>query len=191
MKRKLLVTTFWCWKCRKYKDIIGFFFDFNITKITAEKTNLRIPSTIAHLLTSKKFCEPNKYTLVKITDIIDLKALFGMMYFRGLLGSNHNSVESLFSDFESSFQIFARSSNVWSSSRKRREVKVRPFSCNQNCLGRFLRQLSRLRKVTSTLGEALYPMRHEIVFRKYNPNKLHHYGLFSNHLRIYMLSLST
>ena len=60
------------------KDIFGFFFDFSITNITAEKTNLRIQSTIDHLLTSKKFCEANKYTLVKITDIIRVEALFVM-----------------------------------------------------------------------------------------------------------------
>ena len=32
-----------------------------------------------------------------------------------------------------------------------------------------------------TIDETLYPMRHQIAFRQYNPNKPHKYGFCSNH----------
>ena len=46
-----------------HKDIFGLFLDSDIMNIIAE----------------------DKYSWIKTTDIIELKALFGLMYFRGLL----------------------------------------------------------------------------------------------------------
>ena len=81
-----------------HEDIFGLFFDSDIMNIIAEKTNLRIQDTIDSLSAKHNIGESDKYSWIKTTDIIELKALFGLMYFRGLLGGNHNSVESLFSD---------------------------------------------------------------------------------------------
>ena len=66
--------------------------------IIAKKTSLRIQGTIDSLSVKHNIGESDKYSWIKITDITELKALFGLMYFRGLLGGNLNSVESLFSD---------------------------------------------------------------------------------------------
>ena len=66
--------------------------------IIAKKTNLRIQNTIDSLSAKHNIVESDKYSGIKKMDIIELKALFSLMCFKDLLGGNHNSVESLFSD---------------------------------------------------------------------------------------------
>ena len=81
-----------------HEDIFGLFFDSDIMNIIAEKTNLGIQDTIDSLSAKQNIGESDKYSWIKTTNITELKALFGLMYFGGLLGGNHNTVESLFSD---------------------------------------------------------------------------------------------
>ena len=61
------------------ENIFGFFFNFNIINIIADKTNLRIQSSIDRLPTSNLRIshESNKYTCVKVANTIELKPLFG------------------------------------------------------------------------------------------------------------------
>ena len=81
-----------------HEGIFSLFFDSDIMNVIAEKTNLRIQDTIDSLSAKHNIGESDKYSRIKTTDITELKALFGLMHFRGLLGGSHNSLESLFSD---------------------------------------------------------------------------------------------
>ena len=118
-----------------------------------------------------------------------MKALFGLMYFRGLLGGNHNSVASLFSDTQR--HIF---SAVVSKNRFRLFFSHLPFDGYQNRQEKWkLDQFSAIKDVWKSfndnfgkylvpseyesLDETLYPMRHQIVFRQYNPKQPYHYGI--------------
>ena len=66
--------------------------------VIAEIKYLKIQDTIDSLSAKHNIGESDKYSRIKTMDITELKALFGLMHFRGLLGGNHNSLESLFSD---------------------------------------------------------------------------------------------
>ena len=59
-------------------------------------TNISINETIAGLLRSDSFNESSKYTWVKKTD--NFNALFGLMYFGGILGVNLHMTDRLSSN---------------------------------------------------------------------------------------------
>ena len=61
-------------------------------------TNTRINETIARLQRSDNFNESSKYTWVKATDRVEIDALFGLLYFRGLLGVNLHMTDRPFSN---------------------------------------------------------------------------------------------
>ena len=61
-------------------------------------TNTRINETIARLQRSDNFNESSKYSWVKKTDRVEIDALFGLMYFRGILGVNLHMTDRLFSN---------------------------------------------------------------------------------------------
>ena len=141
--------------------------------IIAEKTNLRIQDTIDSLSAKHNIGESDKYSWIKTTDIIELKALFGLMYFRGLLGGNHNSVESLFSDTQGHY-IF---SAVMSKNRFKFLLSHLTFDDYQDRQERWkLDQFAAIRDVWESfndnlgkylapseyesLDKTLYPMRH-------------------------------
>ena len=119
-----------------------------------------------------------------------MKALFGLMYFRGLLGGNHNSVESLFSDTQGRY-IF---SAVISKNRLRFLLSHLTFDDYQDRQERWkLDWFTAIRDVWESFNDNLgkylapseyesldymsYPLRHQIVFHQYNPKKPHQYGI--------------
>ena len=152
--------------------------------IIAKKTNLRIQDTIDSLSAKHNIGESDKYSWIKTTDIIELKALFGLVYFRGLLGGNHNSVESLFSEIQGHY-IF---SEVMSKNRFKFLLSQLTFDDYQDRQERWkLDWFAAIRDVWESfndnlgkylvpsgyesLDETLYTMRHQIAFRQYNPKK--------------------
>lgn len=154
-----------------------------INIVAKKKKNLQIQSTIDHLRTSKEFCELSKYIWVKVTDTIELKALFGMMYFRDLLGSDHNSVKSLFSDTQSCYVFSAVMSkkcvklllgHVTFDHHQEREEKWNfdSFAAIRTVSGCLMTPSEYLQ-----LDETLCHMHHQIDLRQYNQNELNHYEL--------------
>ena len=164
------------------------FFDSDITNIIAEKTNLRIQDTIDSLSAKHKIGESDKYSWIKTTYIVELKALFGLMYFRGLLGDTHNSVESLFSDTQGHYIFSVMSNNpfkfllshlTFNDYQDRQERwKLDQFAAIRDVWQSFNNNLGKYLSPSEyeSLDEALYPMRHQIAFRQCNAKKSHHYG---------------
>ena len=156
--------------------------------IIAEKTNLRIQDTIDSLSGKHEIGESDKYSWIKTTDIVELKVLIGLMYFRGLLGGNHNSVESLFSDTQGHYIFSVMSNNpfkfllshlTFNDYQDRQERwKLDQFAAIRDVWQSFNDNLGKYLSPSEyeSLDEALYPMRHQIAFRQYNAKKPHHYG---------------
>ena len=61
-------------------------------------TITRINETIARWQRNDTFNESSKYTWIKKTDRVEIDALFGLMYFRGILGVNLHMTDRLFSN---------------------------------------------------------------------------------------------
>ena len=64
----------------------------------ANCTNAQINETMESLRQSNTFNESSKYTWVKKTSKDEIDALFGLMYFRGILGVNLHMTDRLFSN---------------------------------------------------------------------------------------------
>ena len=64
----------------------------------ANCTNTKISETIESLRQCNNFNESSKYTWVKKTSKDEIDALFGLMYFRGILGVNLHMTERIFSN---------------------------------------------------------------------------------------------
>ena len=117
-------------------------------------------------------------------------ALFGLMYFRGLLGLNNHRYNILFSE-KAGPAVFGATmsrdtfkfliSNIMFDDKNEREMnwphdrfaaaRVLFMMFNNNCT-KYIIPSEYL-----AIDETLYPMRHQIAFRQYNPNKPAKYGL--------------
>ena len=64
----------------------------------ANCTNAQINETMESLRQSNNFNESSKYTWVKKTSKDEIDALFGLMYFRGILGVNLHMTERILSN---------------------------------------------------------------------------------------------
>ena len=126
---------------------------------------------------------------MKETDHIEINALFGLIYLRGLLGINLQRVDYLFADEEHyafgaimlknrlkfllshvTFDNYIDRENNWLTDRFAAMWSVRErFNSN---LGKYVAPSEYLK-----IDETLYPMRHQIAFRQYNPSKPHKYGV--------------
>ena len=153
-------------------------------------TNNKIRETLSRLKNNHPaFINSNKNPYVKETDHIEINALFGLMYLRGLLGMNLQRVDYLFADeghyaFGSiksknrfkfllshiTFDNHIDRENNWPTDRF---AAMRPVwvLLNSN-LGKYVAPSEYL-----TIDETLYPMRHQIAFRQYNPNKPHKHSV--------------
>ena len=91
-----------------FDDLFHLFFDDEIMNIIVYHTNNKIKAAISHLKKNPKFVENlSKYPQVKGTDIIEINALFGLMYLGGLLGMSLQRVDYLFSDDKAHFAFGA------------------------------------------------------------------------------------
>ena len=70
------------------KDTFHLYFDNDIMNKVVDCTNTRINETIARLQRSDNLNKSSKLTWVKKADRAEIDALFGLMYFRGILGVN-------------------------------------------------------------------------------------------------------
>ena len=135
------------------------------------------------------FITSNKNPYVKETDHIEINALFGLMYLRGLCGMNLQRVDYLFADeghyafgaimsknrfkfllSHITFDNHIDCENNWPTDRF---ATMRPVweLLNSN-LGKYVASSEYL-----TTNETLCPVQHQIAFRQCNPNKPHKYGV--------------
>ena len=80
------------------EDTFHLYFDNDIMDKIVDCTNTRINATIAHLQRSDNFNESSNYTCVKKADRVKIDALFGLIYFRKILGVNLHMTYKLFSN---------------------------------------------------------------------------------------------
>ena len=80
------------------EDTFHLYFDNDIMDKIVDCTITRINETIARWQRNDTFNESSKYTWIKKTDRVEIDALFGLMYFRGILGVNLHMTDRLFSN---------------------------------------------------------------------------------------------
>ena len=157
-------------------------------ELIVKYTNARIQQTIDNVATHR--LENDKVTYLHPTTVAEIKALFGLMYFRGLLGQGLQRSRNLFSDLTGHFAFGATMSGsrftFLLSHLRFDDPETRPqrwksdrFAAIRELFEMFNENLSKFLVPSAYLSidETLYPMRHQIAFRQYNPNKPHHYGL--------------
>ena len=164
------------------------FFTPDMQQIIVEMTNKRIDLYLEKLPDEIK--ESNKYSYLKRTNLIEVRAFIGLMYIRGLLGQNSLSAKILFAN-ETGHPIFGATmskdrfvfltahisfddeetrNDRW---KHDRFAAIRHLfeSFNDNC-SKHLVPSEYL-----TIDETLYPMRTQISFKQYNPDKPAKYGM--------------
>ena len=172
-------------------EAFDFFFSQEMTDLIVIKTNKRIDDRLAVSRENKHHLfESNKNPWLKNTDVLEIRTLLGLVYFRGLYNLNHYSIDHMFSK-EMGIPIFTATMSkqrmkfllsciTFDDPNERAErwrtdrfAAARPLYelFNSNC-SKYYYPSEYLK-----IDETLYPMRHQIAFRQYNPNKLHRYGL--------------
>ena len=167
-------------------------FELLFTEQMVEKivlyTNKRISETIE--IIGNDIMESGKYPHVKKVDAIDIYAVIGLMYMRGLYGLNKHDLRLLFSDKRGipifgatmsrlryqfivkhlSFDDIETREERWKSDRftAMRDIFE---ACNKS-FGSAL-----VPENFIALDETLYPTRNQISFKQYNPDKPAKYGL--------------
>ena len=141
------------------------------------------------------FIDSTKFPYLKETHHIEINALFGLMYLRRLLGTNLQRVDYIFADegyyafgaimsknlfkflfSHITFDNHIDHENNWLTDR---------FAAMQPVWELFSSNLSKYVASSEylTIDETLYPMRHQIVFRQYNPNNPHKYDVLLKSLK--------
>ena len=151
-------------------------------------TNKRIEQTIA--VVGEERLASNKYFHVKLVNTTDNLSLFGLMYMRGFYGINKHTIDLLFLH-RKRIPIF---SATISRSRYKFIIKHKCFddfeSRNEKWKhDRFAAMHSLFEQCNRKFGEALvpkdyisleerlYPMRNQVSFKQYNPEKPAKYGI--------------
>ena len=151
-------------------------------------TNKRIEETKSKI--DEEQLLSGKYPHVKVVDIIDINAVIGLMYIRGLYGLTKHNLNLLFSD-KKGLPIFGATMSRlryqfiikhlcfddidtrperWKSDRFAAMRKL--FEECNNSFGAAL-----VPEDYISLDETLYPTRNQVNFKQYNPNKPAKYGI--------------
>ena len=174
--------------CKTPREVFDLFITRSMVDTLVQSTNKRIQETINKLGDALE--DDDTKPFVRTTDAEEIYALFGLFYFRGLLGVNLKAVHRLFSDryghpvfggtisrnrfsFLSGHLCFDDPSNRWE-----RWVTDR-FAAFRNIFEEFNDNCSKhlIPSEYLSMDETLYPMRTRIAFRQYNPSKPAKYGL--------------
>ena len=174
--------------CKTPREVFDLFITRSMVDTVVQSTNKRIQETINKLGDALE--EDDTKPFVRTTDAEEIYALFGLFYFRGLLGVNLKAVHRLFSD-RYGHPVFGgtMSRNRFSflsghlcfdypSTRRERWVTDR-FAAFRNIFEEFNDNCSKhlIPSEYLSMDETLYPMRTQIAFRQYNPSKPAKYGL--------------
>ena len=169
-------------------DAWNCMFTDDMKNIVVTRTNEKIQEFRSKL--NPEILTDNKITYLHETNVLEITALIGLIYARGLLGQNHHRRDLLFSEkvghpiFGATMSknrfVFLLSKISFDEESTRRErwqhdrfAAFRDFHTifNRNCA----------KAVTPddfiTLDETLYPMRTSISFKQYNKSKPAKYGL--------------
>ena len=170
------------------KESFSLFITDSMLSSIVEFTNKKIVQTIEKVRNVLE--NSDKYPHVKVTKKMEIEAFVGLLYYRGLYCLKNHSLNIMFSDrfglpvfsacmsrmrFEFlmahlCFDNFEDRAERWQSDRF---AAIRDLfeDCNKN-FGKSLIPEDYL-----SLDETLYPMRTQIAFKQYNPDKPAKYGL--------------
>ena len=167
-------------------DAFQKYFTIDMVNLIVRHTNSKITSMLSHVSEETQ----RKYNFLQVTSEIEMKALIGLILYRGLYKLNNFTATKLFSDkygppmfgavmrrdrffFPMSTMTFDDKSTRAERWKFDRFTAVRGFleMFNEECMSCLIAcdYLS--------LDETLYPMRTQISFKQYNPNKPAKYGL--------------
>ena len=164
------------------RDAFELFVTPEMIDIVVTNTNKRIAEVLENLPEETK--ADDRLTHYRSTDACEMYALIGLMYFRGLLGLNNRGVTHIFSD-RMGHPVFggAMSRNRFSfllghlcfddADTRRQRWETDRFAAFREFFSKFNDQCS-TQMVPSeylSLDETLYPMRTQIAFKQYNPDK--------------------
>ena len=166
-------------------DTFHLYFDNDIIDKIVDCTNTRINETITRLQQSGNLNESSKYTQVK-KNRVEIDPLFGLMYFRGIIGVILHLTERLLS-YDSHF-VFGATLNFrflkgyiyFDNPQERKQLReTERFAAAREIMEIFNSNLSKHVAPSEYLSidDILYPIRQQIAFRQYNPNKPRRYGL--------------
>ena len=160
------------------EDAFDLLFDEEMFALVESKTNEKIRKGIETLTKHKKHLfESSKYLWIKPSNIFELRALIGLLYFHGLFGMKHNSLNILISDKEGPPVFSATMScdrmkfllSTWTFDNPQtckekwpydRFADARPiFEMFNSNTSKYL-----LPSLYLLIDETLYPMRHQIAF---------------------------
>ena len=178
-----------------FENTFDLFFDAEIMDMIVHNNKNEIRETLSRLRNNyPAFINTSKSPYVKETDHIEIYALFGLMYLRGLLGINLQGVDYLFADeghyafgailsknrfkFFLSHITFHNYIDCENNSPTDRFASMRPvWDLFNSKIGKYVPPSEYLK-----IDETLYPRRHQTAFHQYNPNKPHKYGVPLNSL---------
>ena len=95
--------------------MFNLFFDKHIIDVIVNKKNTTIANTLSRLRAKTLFIESDQYNWVREIGRIEGNALFGLMYFRGLLDLHLHIIDHLFADYKGHFVFGAIMSKIGSS----------------------------------------------------------------------------
>ena len=134
--------------------------------------------------------ESNKYTFLKKTDESEIRAFIDLLYMRELLGLDHHDVERIFSKHtgpdvfgatmsQQRMKFLLANITFDESDKRAQSCPSDHFSAARKLFEAFTQNCSKFIYPSELMlfDETLYPMRHQIAFRQYKPNKPHRYGL--------------
>ena len=162
------------------------FFSHEILRIIVKHTNTRIQKARESFKSTTK----TLFSFTNDIDEIEMRAFIGLMYLRGLAGLNNHNTESLYHSLMGpqpfgatmsknrleflysciSFDDFSTRSQRWPNDRFAAVREVFELFCH-NCSSQIIPS------EYLSLDETLYPMRNQIGFRQFNPNKPAKYGM--------------
>ena len=173
---------------KSHKEVFSLFLTDDMLLKIVDYTNLRIRNTISKA--EAIIQQSDKFPYMKITDVKEINAFIGLIYYRGLYSLNNHKVSHLFSErygipkFNAcmsrnrfkfllnhiAFDNFEDREERWEHDRF---SAIREFfeHCNEN----FAKSL--VPEDYLSLDETLYPMRTQIGFKQYNPDKPAKYGI--------------
>ena len=173
------------------QDAFDLLFDEEMLSLIESKTNEKI---IMRTETFKKYkehlFESSKYPSIKQTNIFELRALIGLLYFLGLFGMNRHSSNILFSDkggppvFSGTMSCNRMKFFLSTLTFDNPETRIEKWPYDRFAVARPIFEMLNsntskyfLHSLCLSVDETLYPVRHQIAFQQYNPSKPHRYGL--------------
>ena len=157
-------------------------------QLIVQSTNRKIEEVLDDL--PEEAVNDSTRPYLRTTTVLEIYALIGLMFFRGLLGLNNHGAKHLFSE-KTGHHVFGAtmSKNRYAfltahlcfddhTTRRKRWQHDR-FTAFRDFFDMFNGQSSRhvVPSEYLSLDETLYPMRNKVAFRQYNPDKPAKYGM--------------